>query len=110
MKDQSLLTPGPRHRDHDGWLPRKLLPLVMLATFVLVLACLYWGQAVFMPLALATVLTFLLHPVVTWLERRIGRVLSIVLVVALASTAPTGQEWLGVAPPAVIGVGCCWLA
>ena len=40
---------------------------------VLVVAVLYAAQAVLMPLALALLLTFILTPPVTWLERRVGR-------------------------------------
>ena len=44
----------------------------------LVVAALYWLQAVLIPLALAVLLTFLLSPVVGTLERRgLGRVPSV---------------------------------
>ena len=59
------------------------------ATFagcVLVVAVLYWAQAVLVPFALAILLTFVLTPPVTWLERGIGRVPAVLLVVTLVFT------------------------
>ncbi len=56
-------------------LPPELRPLVVLGTAALVVACLYWGQAVFIPFALAGLIAFLLTPVVDTIERRgAGRV------------------------------------
>jgi predicted PurR-regulated permease PerM len=54
---------------------------------VLVVAVLYWAQAFFVPIAIAVLLTFLLAPVVTLLQRRIGRVAAVLVVVVLAFTA-----------------------
>jgi predicted PurR-regulated permease PerM len=59
------------------------------ATFagcVLVVGVLYWAQAVLVPFALAILLTFVLTPPVTWLERRIGRVPAVLLAVTLVFT------------------------
>ena len=59
------------------------------ATFfgtVLVIAVLYWAQAIFVPIALAVLLTFLLTPVVVPLQRRIGRVAAVLLVVVATFT------------------------
>jgi predicted PurR-regulated permease PerM len=56
------------------------------ATFagcVLVIGVLYWAQAVLVPFALAILLTFVLTPPVTWLERWIGRVPAVLIVVTL---------------------------
>lgn len=50
---------------------------------VLVVAVLYWAQAVFVPFALALLLTFVLTPPVTWLQRWVGRVPAVLLVVTL---------------------------
>ena len=50
---------------------------------VLVIFVLYWGQAVLVPLALALLLTFVLTPPVNWLERWVGRVPAVLLVVTL---------------------------
>src|SRR4030095_6563372 len=58
--------------------------LATLAGLVLVIGCLYWAQEVLVPVALAILLTFLLAPLVTVLERRGPRVLAVVLVYVLA--------------------------
>jgi predicted PurR-regulated permease PerM len=44
---------------------------------------LYWAQAVLVPIALACLISFVLAPPVTWLERWIGRVASVIVVVTL---------------------------
>ena len=49
-------------------------PWVTFAGGVLVVAVLYWAQAVLVPFALAILLTFVLTPPVTWLQRWVGRV------------------------------------
>src|SRR4029079_4068019 len=54
-----------------------------LAGGVLVVALLYWAQAVLVPFAVAILLTFVLAPPVTWLERWIGRVAAVLAVVTL---------------------------
>jgi predicted PurR-regulated permease PerM len=66
-------------------------PLQRLVAVMLVVACLYWAQIVLMPVALATLITFLLSPVVTWLQRRgAPRVLAVVVVVLLALASVVG--------------------
>ena len=50
---------------------------------VLVIAVLYWGQAVLVPFALAILLTFVLAPPVDWLERWVGRVAAVLVAVTL---------------------------
>ena len=66
-------------------------PLQRLLVFVLVVACLYWAQIVLMPVALAILITFLLSPVVTAMQRRrVPRLLAVVVVVVLALTAVGG--------------------
>ena len=58
--------------------------LATLAGLVLLVACLYWAREVLVPVALAILLTFLLAPLVTLLERRrFPRVPAVVLVVVL---------------------------
>jgi len=60
----------------------------------LVVAGLYWLQAVLIPLALAVLLTFLLSPVVSTLQRRgLGRVPSVVVTVLLALSILGGIGW-----------------
>jgi predicted PurR-regulated permease PerM len=60
----------------------------------LVLAGLYWLQAVLIPLALAVLLTFLLSPVVSTLQRRgLGRVPSVLVTALLALSILGGIGW-----------------
>ena len=60
---------------------------------VLVVAVLYWAQAVLVPFALAILLTFVLTPPVTWLERWIGRVPAVLLTVTLVFTLLGLAAW-----------------
>ena len=60
-----------------------LKALVMFAGAVLVIVVLYWAQAVFVPIALAALLSFVLSPPVSWLERWLGRVAAVLVVVTL---------------------------
>jgi hypothetical protein len=53
---------------------QTLKPWVIFAGCVLVIVVLYWAQAVLVPIALAVLLTFVLTPPVSWLERWLGRV------------------------------------
>lgn len=62
----------------EGWL--------RFAGFVLVVAVLYWAQAILVPLCLAILLTFVLTPPVTWLQRRIGRGAAVLTVVIIVFT------------------------
>jgi predicted PurR-regulated permease PerM len=65
--------------------------LTTLAGLVLMVGCLYWAREVLVPVALAVLLTFLLAPVVTALERwRLPRVGAVVVVVVLALAAVGG--------------------
>jgi predicted PurR-regulated permease PerM len=68
------------------------------ATLVCVLAVgtiLYWAQAVIIPIALAALLTFLLAPVVSRLERwRVPRVAAVALVILLTMGFFAGAGWL----------------
>jgi predicted PurR-regulated permease PerM len=62
---------------------KTLRPWVMFAGCALVIVILQWAQAVLVPVALAVLLTFVLAPPVTGLERWVGRVPSVLTVVAL---------------------------
>lgn len=68
-----------------GWL--------VFAGFVLVAAVLHWAQAIFVPIALAILLAFLLNPVVAKLERWVGRVAAVLVVTLLACAALGGATW-----------------
>src|SRR4051812_33253356 len=75
-------------RGHVGpeW-ARAITTLSMVVTFVVVVAALYWAQSIFMPVALAVLLTFILGPAVTWLQRhRVGRTASVAIVMGLTLT------------------------
>ena len=63
---------------------QSLRPWVIFAGCVLVVAVLYWAQAVLVPVALAVLLTFVLTPPVSWLERWLGRVPAVLAAVTLA--------------------------
>jgi predicted PurR-regulated permease PerM len=62
----------------------SLKPWVIFAGCVLVIVVLYWAQAVLVPIALAVLLTFVLTPPVSWLERWLGRVPAVLAAVTLA--------------------------
>jgi predicted PurR-regulated permease PerM len=77
-----------------GW-QRALVVLAGTVVGVVVVSCLYWAQKVFIPVALAVFLTFLLAPLVGFLQRhRLGRAPSVGLVVLLAALALGGVVWL----------------
>jgi hypothetical protein len=59
---------------------------LMFAGGVLVVAVLYWAQAVLVPFALAILLTFVPTPPVSWLQRWVGRVPAVLLVVTLVGS------------------------
>jgi predicted PurR-regulated permease PerM len=56
----------------------------------LVVAALYWLQAMLIPMALSVLLTFLLGPVVSILQRRLGRVPAVLVTVVLAFSILSG--------------------
>lgn len=72
---------------------RTLKPWVTFAGCVLVVSVLYWAQAVLVPVALAILLTFVLTPPVTWLERWIGRVPAVLVVVTLVFSVLGLSGW-----------------
>ena len=79
---------------------RHVRPFLMGATVLPVIAALYWGQGVLIPVALASLLTFLLSPLVSGLERlglarfRAGRAIAVALVVALVFSALGATTWI----------------
>ena len=85
--------------DARGFL-RCVRPYLMGATVLPVIAALYWGQGVLIPVALASLLTFLLSPLVSGLERlglsrlRAGRALAVALVVALVFSTLGATTWI----------------
>src|SRR3954471_9855068 len=72
----------------------SLVGLWTVALTAFVIAGLYFGRELLIPLALAALLTFLLSPLVSRLERWIGRIAAVLLVVALIFTATGAAGWL----------------
>lgn len=71
--------------------------LVAMATVVItafVIAALYIGRDILIPIALATLLTFLLSPLVTRLERWIGRVAATLLAVSVVFAIIGSLGWV----------------
>ena len=79
---QTAGTRAPRHRS-----------AVMIAT-CLTVAILYVAQEVFIPLALAVLLAFLLAPVVTRWSARLGRIASVLIVVGVAFAVIGALGWV----------------
>ena len=65
---------------------------VLLSAFVITV--LYVGREVLIPLALAVVITFLLSPLVARIERYIGRIAAVLIVVAMLFGIIGGTGWL----------------
>src|ERR1700690_648095 len=60
-----------------------------------IIAALYFTREILIPLAFALVLTFLLTPAVTFLEKlRLGRVLPVILTVAVSMAAAGWVTWI----------------
>jgi predicted PurR-regulated permease PerM len=67
----------------NGNFQRNLAILTGTVLVVVIVGCLYWAQAIFIPLALAVFLAFVLTPPVNSLQRRgLGRVPAVLLVAA----------------------------
>ena len=75
----------------DTW--KSVKPWVTFAGGVLVVTVLYWAQAVLVPVSLAILLTFVLTPPVTWLQRWVGRVAAVLVVVTLVFAALGLAAW-----------------
>lgn len=74
---------------------RALIILTGTIVAVVVVTCLYWAQSVFVPVALAIFLAFLLAPLVTGLQRRgLGRITSVLVVVLFAGAILGGIGYL----------------
>ena len=67
--------------------------MVKFASSVLVVLVLYWAQAVLVPIALAILLTFLLTPPVSWLQRWAGRIPAVLAMVTLVFTVVGLAGW-----------------
>ena len=63
----------------------RLSMLMTIVVAVVIVAALYFGREVLIPITIALLLTFLLSPLVEWLRRlRLGRIPSVVLAVVVA--------------------------
>jgi predicted PurR-regulated permease PerM len=65
---------------------------ILLTAFVVTI--LYVGRQLLIPLALAAMLTFLLAPLVGYIERWIGRIAAVLIVVAMLFSVVGGVGWL----------------
>lgn len=75
---------------------RKLVSSQFVLTAIAILACLYFGREVFIPFALAVLISFLLSQPVTWLERlRLGRIASVFIVLTVTYAAAGALIWAG---------------
>ena len=66
--------------------------MILLTAFVVTI--LYVGRQLLIPLALAAMLTFLLAPLVGYIERWIGRIAAVLIVVAMLFSVFGGAGWL----------------
>ena len=66
--------------------------MILLTAFVV--AILYVGRQLLIPLALAAMLTFMLAPLVGYIERWIGRIAAVLIVVAMLFGVVGGAGWL----------------
>jgi predicted PurR-regulated permease PerM len=75
--------------------PASVLVAARLVSLAVLCAALYWGQAVLVPLVLAALLTVLLTPVVTRLDRlRVPRIVGVLLVMTLAGATIGGVGYV----------------
>ena len=72
---------------------RTLKPWATFTGSVLVIGVLYWAQTLLIPIALAVLLTFILAQPVTRLQRLIGRVPAVLVVVTLTFAVIAGGVW-----------------
>jgi predicted PurR-regulated permease PerM len=72
---------------------KSVKPWITFAGCVLVVMVLYWAQAVLVPIALAILLTFVLTPPVTWLQRWVGGGAAVIIVVTLVFTVLGLAGW-----------------
>jgi len=80
-----------RNKSQDGTLQTS----ATLTAALVVVVTLYFARDIFIPLALALVLSFLLTPGVRAVERlRVGRVPAVLLVVGLSVTIIAGASWV----------------
>lgn len=70
---------------------RSLVTLASTVVIAVIVAALYWGRAIFIPVALAIFLAFVLSPLVVWVQRRgVGRTTAVIAVVSVVLLASIG--------------------
>jgi len=89
--DTRLSMPTPKNKIAAS---DALVGLWTLALTVCVIVALYFGRELLIPLALSALLTFLLSPLVTRLERWLGRIVGVLLVVVLIFSFTGAAGWL----------------
>jgi predicted PurR-regulated permease PerM len=72
---------------------KAIQPWITFAGCVVVVGVLYWAQAVLVPVALAALITFVLTPFVLKLQRLVGRVPAVLLIVALVFGVLGAATW-----------------
>jgi predicted PurR-regulated permease PerM len=72
---------------------RGLRPVIVLGGVLMTVAALYLGREFLAPVAVAGLLTFVLSPMVRFLERRLPRAVAIIVVVALAFALLGALAW-----------------
>ena len=91
-------SPPPSVPTKQTLLPRssaKMPGWIFLPTVVTIVAILYWAQQVLVPIAVALLLTFVLNPVVSALERlRLGRVVSVVIATVFSFSILLSVGWI----------------
>jgi predicted PurR-regulated permease PerM len=71
-------------------------PLLPLLTIAIAIATLYLGQELLIPFFLAVLISFLLARPVSWLEKlKLGRTLSVLIVMAVAFSGAGAMLWVG---------------
>ena len=79
-------TPAPRWAQVAPAETPSLRSLTTLAGSVVIVAALYFGREVLIPITLAILLSFVLAPLADWLRRAVGRIPAVILSVLIAVT------------------------
>ncbi len=74
-------------------LAKRIGPWLQVVAIVLMVGILYFGQAILVPIAVAGLFTFLLSPVVAFLQRYLGRVAAVLVAVTLSFSAMGAIAW-----------------
>jgi len=82
-------TPRPKPSSPDA-----LTGLWTIGLCSFVIALLYFGREILTPIALAALLTFLLAPLVTRLQRWVGRICAVLIVVFMMFAFTVGSGWI----------------